>query len=1565
MKSPFQTVITGAPMTPRSAASEAGAWAGVGFVTTCPSRTIAVPWPLDVYESGRIQFVSAFLSPAWVTGAVVYGYPTGKNHLDAQERTVKLLDFACDHLLSLPGPRFFGGDWNYEPHELAITVRLQAAGWQEIQDLEFCRTGKLPVATCKSTTRKDVLWVSPELAFSFRGASVDHTTFADHSILVGSFARDPAPYVRYLWPCPAQVRWTSAPDLERPVDFQAPSDPTAQYAALWHQREQQARSVLGPDWSPAMSGRAQQTQPFKKLGWPKPLKVSRSHEIQPQFFGFSALHAKRFKQLRRLQNYCRWVENVGTAGCSADGVHGIELWKSILRGSGFSPSFSAWWLQREVIRPADPAVIPYLRPSPAVARQIFDTMVAEVRLLEQRLLATKRAYRQFQHTVDRNLIFREVAREPPAPVETLLHRSEAVVESLDLGESAVVLDRPVDLLPDEPVWIAGAPVAVVHADHDKVWLESVDGLAVKDQLVQTRQLGDLDAIFQAFHDQWKVRWCKHDDIPNSQWHDIVMFAQRVMRPRSVPPMHLDGSVVLAEAKRKKKWAATGLDGVSRSDVLALGPHALTSVINLYERAETDGEWPRQLVAGKVHSLAKVVGASLPNQFRPITVFSMIYRVWSSLQSRYLIRQAAEWIHEGAYGNRQHVQAAHLWTQVADAIQTSYATGVPLAGLAADIEKCFNTIPRWPILVASILAGTPFGVNVAWAGALSQMIRHFKVRDSYSPGFPTSTGLAEGCGLSVYGMCLLDHLFHTWISCQTPAIRTLSFVDDWQLITSDMNWACRQLDLVLEFAEMLDLSVDRRKTVAWSTDAPTRSHLRATGIRVVHHARELGSHMAISRQFTNKTVKDRLADLELFWAKLRASRCGHATKVRALKTVAWPRGLHAVSAVPLGDSVWVALRRRVKFALDFQKAGVNSLLLLGLSEHGIDPQLVTLVHTIKDARAFQPLDFWATTVYPCAVSALALPPNAPAQIALQRVQEMGFTVLPDGRLKDRFGCFCPQTTHFAEVELRLHLAWHQFVAARVSHRPEFRGLDRVDACATRCALQSLSLSDRALLRLSLCGGFFTEDVKSKWSGHSDACSHCGQPDSVYHRYWACPAYAVARQTLAPDVLPLLDQLPEALTLRGWTLCPSTRDLWLSYLDSVPVEVPQIAMPLDLTRWNHVFTDGSCLVPTCPSLRLASWSAVLASPLQALRHGCVRGILGSGPLPGLCQTAHRAELYALAVVLHWASRVRARVCLWLDCKGVLSRFLLVIRHGWFVHHNHPHADLWKWIQSSVADLGLDRVRVRKVRAHGRLTEATDSLEWWKMYHNDVADRTAKLANQARPAQVWALWQQHVRETFAADRLAAQVRALHLAVARAQVMSKQSDVREEDAALSVRPTREFEMSFDNQFWTGQPLVNLATKYGHGHATRVTAWWTARTAAASGEIKWVSFVQLFVDFCLTFGLPGPLKVNHQWIDKANRPYFDDAAIAFRIKVRWFKRFVQNMLSEGRVTTTFQQCRPASVAIQAYIPCLAVAWSNWHLERVDAWLLANLKEKCTRSAAALTRLPPISRDETMEIDLP
>ena len=162
------------------------------------------------------------------------------------------------------------------------------------------------------------------------------------------------------------------------------------------------------------------------------------------------------------------------------------------------------------------------------------------------------------------------------------------------------------------------------------------------------------------------------------------------------------------------------------------------------------------------------------------------------------------------------------------------------------------------------------------------------------------------------------------------------------------------------------------------------------------------------------------------------------------------------------------------------------------------------------------------------------------------------------------------------------------------------------------------------------------------------------------------------------------------------------------------------------------------------------------------------------------------------------------------------------------------------------------------------------------------------------------------------------------------------------------------------------LAAQYGRSHARRVVAWWQARiTDDAAGPPQWISFIQLYVDYQLTFGCPGPLKRNGAWLDVATRPYLDVRQFQFRDRVRWFRRFLQNLLAETGVQVAYEQCRPVSESIQTYVPSVSVRWDPWCLQQVEHWLLRSLKQPCTRNADAVRHLDVPAADSRLQVAIP
>ena len=130
-----------------------------------------------------------------------------------------------------------------------------------------------------------------------------------------------------------------------------------------------------------------------------------------------------------------------------------------------------------------------------------------------------------------------------------------------------------------------------------------------------------------------------------------------------------------------------------------------------------------------------------------------------------------------------------------------------------------------------------------------------------------------------------------------------------------------------------------------------------------------------------------------------------------------------------------------------------------------------------------------------------------------------------------------------------------------------------------------------------------------------------------------------------------------------------------------------------------------------------------------------------------------------------------------------------------------------------------------------------------------------------------------------------------------------------------------------------------------------------------WVSFAQLYVDFQLTWGVSGPLKVHGQWVDMASRPYLDVERFDFKQRLKWFRQFLKALWGEAAVGVSLQQCRPKSESIQAFVQSVALPWNPRALHEVEVWFGQHLKELCVRSAGALKCLPLASQSGSMKLE--
>ena len=1320
---------------------------------------------------------------------------------------------------------------------------------------------------------------------------------------------------------------------------------TEGYCQLWNAIETDAKCNSPKPVDAAMLGRARRIVPKKRsTQGVAPIKKGRQGEFQPEYFGPSVRLAQWVRQTRRLQAYVRLASSQKPLG-----ILRVESWSSVLHAKGFSPDFTSWWDDCAFKTSDAPVCCPVYPPSTEIARGMFDSLVAAVRNFEHLLKQQSRHYARFRRDMNPNLVFSDIRPSMVPGVDVLLQPIRAKVEDVDVETGQITLDRPCEFASDLVLSCDGQPLNVIHHETDALWVEDASQVKPGATVNQTKYVGRHDELEDAFVQVWRERWLRHVDVPASRWEVIVDFTRNHLPPGSFywPSMNADDMRLILQ--KKKRSTSHGLDGVTLADLRRMPVQVLHAFCAMFRDSERTGDWPSQLVHGKVVSLAKVPSPGSPADFRPITVFSLLYRVWSSFHARKALLALESQLPDSLYGSRPGCYAAQVWAKLLWCIEHSFQHSIDLSGMVADLQKAFNMLPRLVVFEIAAHMGLPGYMLVAWAGAVTQMKRRFLLRGSLTEGIPSVTGFPEGCGLSCIAMLLIDTAFHAWHRVYFPLCTPISYVDDWQLICPSSSMLSGAKRCLEAFVQAVDLQLDMKKTFAWSLTSEGRSSLKQAGFRVVLAAKNLGAHVQMSRKHTNSFLMDRVQGMSDLWVKMRVSACTYATKVRAVLVAAWPRALHAVASTALSDAAFHKLRTGAMRGLDMEGAGSNAWIQLGLIEHSlVDPQFWAIIQSVRCARdcgdALQ-----VTAALRMVVSEPGvLPSNTVTMTLLDRIQTLGWHVDGKGMISDFLGSFSLFEACMTEIVVRAQWAWQMVVAQQVQHRPGLRQLQYADVIDTRSFIRSLRNEDRDLFMKCLNGCHITQDAKVHCQEDgSDLCPYCLCSDSRYHRFWECDQFSQERMHVSQDTWDLLPTAPDFLTGYGWSLRPHTLLEWSSTLSQLVIPVAEPCVPSG--HDFHVFTDGSCLNQAFPSCRLAAWSVIAADPRQP----ALCQVLDMGPLPGLLQSSYRAEIFAIWRSLCLARLQTEQVHVWTDCGAVVRRLLRIL-DGHEPRPNCAHSDLWRLVFQCLQDFRRGQVVVHKVAAHQRVAHASSPLEEWCFTHNAFADQTAMAAHRLRHPSFWTLFGRHVNATIACQRISREVQQTLLAVSKAVL-------RDRDAAEAVeREDLGVPMQVSADDWTPVGQLSIPTAavrwYGDGVVRQVLSWFWQAVHGSTAELRWVSQFQLYVDFMLS-GEAAPTNYDG-WKHGELTPHVDLMAFSFLVRARWFSKVLRECLRHHGTKCTFRYGRPHSRAVMMHTGCLALPWSAQRLEWVDSWLLSHSASGFHRSSKALENVPVGSKDD-------
>ena len=559
-------------------------------------------------------------------------------------------------------------------------------------------------------------------------------------------------------------------------------------------------------------------------------------------------------------------------------------------------------------------------------------------------------------------------------------------------------------------------------------------------LRQEQLQGNPTQLLNAFETEWEARWDRHKETPDSHWTPFITWFKEAVPPAEeampLPPITVEEW--RKTVKRKKAKSATGSDGVSKQDLVNLPDDLTQSLLAIVRQVEEGAYWPQAMMEAQVTALAKTVDSPYTSQFRPITVISFVYRVWATIRSRQLIRWLLRFVPSTLIGNLPGRTTANIWYSLQEEIEVAQSEGRDIIGMATDVVKCYNTLPRWPILCLAKHLGVGASLILPWHKCLIQLKRRFRVGAAVSPGLQSTTGFAEGDPLSVCSMILINIAAHHWLRSKVPQVRYLNYVDNLETVgesTTEIRQSFASLD---DFCRSLDIDLDGKKTIYWALSAESRKDLKAHGLPVVLAARDLGGHMAYCKRRTNATITARFDQLPLIWSRLARSLANLPQKQLAIMMVAWPRVFHGAQCVTVSEAALQTMRAGATHGLQVKRGGSNSLVELSLIQN---PRLDPGFHLLASAFRMFRQHTNPELSFPLLNLMSSLPPKhywpGPLGVLLQRLHDIAWHWESDGIVVDhdqlRWHVF---DTPIQAFELRLKQAWHIRAGAIAAQRPSF-------------------------------------------------------------------------------------------------------------------------------------------------------------------------------------------------------------------------------------------------------------------------------------------------------------------------------------------------------------------------------------------------------------------------------------------------------------------------------------------------------------------------------------------------
>jgi len=1474
----------------------------------------------DSIDATRIISTVVHVGPWYINIIVLYGIPSC--HAKSREVTDQLLYQAGLQAAKSKLPSLIIGDFNHPTHLLRSMATLSLQGYRSTSDLYENMYGTTMPYTCRESTCNDQMIVHPDLIPFLEQIQVDkQKLFSDHDPVLCTFQLPgeilPTKFIKH------PSTWTSF-------------DPDPKYVAIAfaHYAKKKGLPILSEDdnnlgnldealtqwtiavensidWSLKMQhaddpkkypvknlptnakGRAKMKKIIQKPGfsWNKPACEG---QYTPLHSFSSILLKQKVRQVRRIQSlYYRLtklchIEN----GTWMNHLQLQQEWKAILQAPGFKPNFS--------MRCANIPEIgwcPLQVPQPDYLHLIAQFVKMECDQLASKVAATTRKMTRYNNLRENSQTIysraaKKVKKTSPDVIQEIREQivlPAQLVQNCD-GLLTLQVESTCILQTNLPITYAGIEATIndVTETAIDIYLQDiVEDIPNYGEIKQNQCHSSPDIVASKLDEYWGQFWCRdsnkdcqnpiNDDDPwtNFQtWLDATPVIPEA--PVVLDDYHLWENAI----KQMNPKTARGIDSWTVDELRSLPSIAIKSLSQIFHRFQGQPFPERWLIALTI-PLGKQHAAHTAAKTRPITVLSLLYRLWSKVVTTQVLKHWSQHLPGYIVGFIPGRSPQNEMIKIQHEFECSHTTSGEGAtqwqGITLDLVKCFNLIPREPAKRALRKAGVPEAMIQVWFQSLMKLVRYWKLRDSVVESGLTTTGTPEGDTFSVLCCVAISRIWAHHLSTHN-AIPSC-YADNW-------SWRCRFLEDNLSaltatraFTRHCRLKIDWDKTWAWITyhlnkaawKAAMKLELpREATLHVVTSARELGYTMHYNKNQSRATQKQRHQEALQQVLRIRRMPVSLQIKAQLLTDACLSKAFSQTETYHVGNPWFKELRTAMSRTLVPDRKITNPYLaVMLLSKFTIDPELYYIRQCIRSIRRFLINTDDATRSQFLVLAAKhnlkPMQVHGPAGTLATSLAKLGWKITADG-------------TIYTDSMLNLHLlssplasilhstvhTWMKNISQFCSTRPEWRNLPPIDRGSTLKVFMQLPQEQQNTVAKFLTGSYMDANQREHIREGPVTCDICQQDDdTIVHRLLNCPNTQYVRQEHT-EVITFLETFDPCYLHLPVVFQDDQVDFntWFFHQPWEPVINDLVKQQIWLENQqgirSKIYSDGTCRNPASPSYRRAAFALVFhtCTSIQqcveivsqfrtAQKTPSTFQVLSTGACSGF-QSIPRAELEAAMVLM----QQDLMTTLYTDSQYVVD---ICDRLGYILDvaqmQSWPNFDILLTIWNH---LQLGKTNIVKVKAHD-ISDKDPPEETFNKIGNHAADTAAKeaLKQLDRTTPMHQNFTQHV-ELLEMAKQQMQFR-YHIQVARAKCLQQKDNNHHPQTYVTFQANQErlLELHYDDGIQydfddTDQDKLQNSL-WGTTISLRILAWlqllrWPS-TPADPGAIG-ITWYELAVNF-------------------------------------------------------------------------------------------------------------------------